>query len=82
MSFEDRLLERIIPYDVTYMWNLKHDTKELIYRTKTESQIQRLVVVKEEGERGRMDWELGISTCKLLHKRWINNKALLYSTEL
>ena len=29
--------ERQIPYDITYMWNLKYDTNELIYETKTES---------------------------------------------
>ena len=27
------------------------------------------------------DWEFGISGCKLLYMRWINNKVLLYSTE-
>ena len=30
--------ERQIPYDITYMWNLKYDTNELIYRTETDSQ--------------------------------------------
>ena len=29
---------------------------------------------------GRMDWELGISRCKLLYIQWIDNKVLLYST--
>ena len=27
-----------------------------------------------------MDWEFGVSRCKLLHIEWINNKVLLYST--
>ena len=27
------------------------------------------------------DWDLGISKFKLLYIEWINNKALLYSTE-
>ena len=27
-----------------------------------------------------MDWESGISRCKLLHMEWINDKILLYST--
>ena len=31
------------------------------------------------GGRG-MDWEFGISRCKLLYTEWINNKVLLYST--
>ena len=40
----------------------------------------RLMVAK--GERGRkgMEWEFGISRCKLVYTRWINNKVLLYST--
>ena len=29
--------ERQLPY-ITYMWNLKYDTNELIYETETESQ--------------------------------------------
>ena len=29
---------------------------------------------------GGMDWEFGISRCKLLSIEWINNKVLLYST--
>ena len=39
----------------------------------------RLVVAKECGE-GRMDWESGVSTCKLFHLEWISNEVLLYST--
>ena len=31
--------ERQIPYDITYMWNLKYNTNELIYETKTDSHI-------------------------------------------
>ena len=30
--------ERQISYDITYMWNLKCDTNELIYKTETDSQ--------------------------------------------
>ena len=29
--------ERQIPYDTTYMWNLKYDKNEPIYETETES---------------------------------------------
>ena len=32
------LRERQIPYDITYMWNLKYDTNEFIYKTETDSQ--------------------------------------------
>ena len=31
------------------------------------------------GAGGGMDWEFGISRCKLLYTEWINNKVLLYS---
>ena len=29
--------ERQIPYDITYMWNLKHDISELVCETKVET---------------------------------------------
>ena len=31
--------ERQISYDITYMWNLKKGTNELIYKTEVESQM-------------------------------------------
>ena len=31
--------EKQISCDITYMWNLKYDTNELIYKTETDSQI-------------------------------------------
>ena len=40
-----------------------------------------MVVAKREGVVGGMDWEVGVSRCKLLYIEWINNKVLLYSTE-
>ena len=30
--------ERQIPYDITYMWSLKYDRNELVYKTETYSQ--------------------------------------------
>ena len=30
--------KRQISYDIIYMWNLKNDTNELIYKTETDSQ--------------------------------------------
>ena len=29
--------EKQIPYDITYMWNLKYDTNERIYKRETDS---------------------------------------------
>ena len=43
--------ERQIPYDITYMWNLKYGTNERIYKTEIDSDIEnRLVAAK--GRRG------------------------------
>ena len=30
-------IERQTPYDINYMWNIKYDTNELIYKTETDS---------------------------------------------
>ena len=53
------------------MWNLKYNTNEPICETEIESHIEsRLVVAKgEEGGRG-LDWEFGISRCKLAYIEW------------
>ena len=42
----------MISYDITYVQNLKYDTNELIYKTETDSQIQKtnLWLPKGEGE--------------------------------
>ena len=33
--------ERQIPYDITYMWNLKYNTNEHIYESETDSQTRK-----------------------------------------
>ena len=55
--------ERGIPYDTTYMWNLKYDINELIYKTETDSQTQRteLLLPSARGGGSGMDWEFDIS---------------------
>ena len=47
--------ERQIPYGITYMWNLKYDTNELIYERETDSQTQRtdLWLPRARGPGGR-----------------------------
>ena len=35
---------------------------------------------REEGDGRKLDWEFGISRCKLVHVEWINNRVLLCST--
>ena len=77
--------ERPIPYDITYMCNLKYGTNEPIARdrsrlTDTES---RVVVVRGRGEKAGasgMDGEFGVNRGKPLHLEWISNEVLLYST--
>ena len=64
------------------MWNLKYDTNQLIYETETDSQTQRTdswLSRVSGGGRG-MEWEFGVSRCKLVYVEWINNKVLLCST--
>ena len=46
--------ERKIPYEITYVWNLKYDTNELICKTERLADIEkRLVIAKKEGARVR-----------------------------
>ena len=61
------------------MWNLKYSTNEPIYKTETDSQTETSDLWLPRGREGgrRMDWEFGVSTCKLLHLEWINNTVLL-----
>ena len=44
--------ERQMPYDITYMWNLKYDTKQYIFETETDftDRESRLMVAKGVGE--------------------------------
>ena len=42
--------ERQISYDITYMWNLKNDTNELIYKTETDSQTSETNLWLPKGE--------------------------------
>ena len=38
-DYHTKWRERQIPYDITYMWNLKYNTNEPIYKTERDSQI-------------------------------------------
>ena len=42
--------KRKIPYDITHMWNLKHDTSEPLYQTETDSQMWRADFWLPQGE--------------------------------
>ena len=52
--------------DITDMWNLKYDRNGLIHKTETDSQNREQTcgwLLK--GEARGMDWEFGLSRCKL-----------------
>ena len=54
---------------------------EPVYKTELWTKKEnKLVVAKRVGDRGRIEWETGVSRCKLLHIERIN-KFLLLSTE-
>ena len=58
-------------YKRNYLWNKNRITD-----------IEKsLAVAKREGVGGGMEWEVGVSGCKLLCMEWIKTKMLLYSTE-
>ena len=62
-------------YGITYMWNLKYDTNKPIYKTDSETQRTNLWLPREKGGVGEMDWESGVSRCKLLHTEWITMRS-------
>ena len=44
--------ERQLPYDITYMWNLKYGTNERIYKTEIDSDIENRLVAAKGGRGG------------------------------
>ena len=70
--------ERQISYAMTYMWNLKCDTNEPIHKTETDSQTSRTDFWLPRGScsGGGVEWEFGVSRCKLLYRKQISNKVL------
>ena len=75
--------KRQISYDITYFWNLKYDTNELIYKNKIEIHWHRehtCGLPRGKRECVEEDSVFGISRCRLSHMEWINNKVLLSST--
>ena len=57
--------ERQIPYDISYMWNLKHGTNEPVKQKQTNRHREQICGCGVWGRRG-MDWEFGVSRWKLL----------------
>ena len=62
-----KLEKKQIPSDITYIWNLKHDTKELMYRAeKTHRYTEQTCDCQGSGEWGRKDGKFGVSRCRQL----------------
>ena len=68
--------ERQVLY-ITYIWKLKYDTNELIYKQKQTHRHRNLKPVTK-GEQGRTNKEFRISKYKLLYKKI--DKTRSYST--
>ena len=58
--------EKHIPYDIISIRNLKYGINELVYKMEADMENRVVVTKKERGGRG-MNWESGVSRCKLLH---------------
>ena len=65
--------------DITFMWNLEYDTDEPIYVTEIDMDTDKRLLLasnqkfaRGESNKGAVEWEVGISRCKLLYIEWIN----------
>ena len=53
--------------------------KNLSMKQKQTHEQREQTVAAMEGVGGWIDWETGVSRCKLLYIEWINKQVLLYS---
>ena len=51
--------KRQLPHDISYMWNLKYDTNDPIYKTETDHRHGKQTCGCQGGKRG-MYWEFGV----------------------
>ena len=69
--------KRQIPYDITYMWNLKYETNELITKQKQTHGHRKQTYGYQRGKWGNK-LEVGVSRYNYVYK--IDNKILLDRT--
>ena len=59
--------DRQIPYDITYMWNLKYGKNDPVYKTETgHSHGEQTCGCRGDGGGSGMDGEFGVGGCKWL----------------
>ena len=66
-------------YDITFTWHLKYGTNESICETERDSQTRKQICGCQVGGRVGEGWTGSLRLAEL-HKEWINNKVLRYST--
>ena len=57
--------ERQIAYDITYIWNLIYGTNEPFHRKENHGHGEQTCGCPGRRGGSRMDWEFGVSRCKL-----------------
>ena len=68
-----------IPYDITYMWNLKQTVQmNLFTKQKQNHSCRKQSYGYPKGTGGGISWETGIDIYTLLHIKQVTNKDLLY----
>ena len=72
--------EKQTPYDTTYIWNLIYGPNAPFHRKENHGLGEQTCGCQGGGGRSEMDWEFGVSRCKLSHLEWTSNEGLLYST--
>ena len=71
-------IEGQIPNDITYMWDLEHDTNQLTNKIETDPHrdIRRQTCLRQErGEGGGMDWNLGLADANLFLYQMDNQQS-------
>ena len=71
--------ERLIPYGITYIWNLIYGTNELFHRKENHGLVEQTCSCQEGGSGSGVDREFGVNRCKLLPLEWISNEILLWA---
>ena len=72
--------EKLIPYDIAYMWNLKIMIQINLFtkQNRLRDLENELLVTRGEGWDGGMDWEFGTDMYMLLYLKQNTNKDVKY----